>query len=94
MQMTRDRRVLTSVRPQKTDAERIAELEALVHKLSAAKPKPTPSLKVSAKGAVSLYGLGRWPVTLYAAQWETVLDMAEDIREFIADNEAKLSRKE
>jgi hypothetical protein len=51
------------------------------------------SLKVSEKGAVSLYGLGRFPVTLYKEQWSKVLDMAEDIRSFIKENESKLKSK-
>ena len=52
------------------------------------------SLKVSQKGAVSLYGMGRFPVTLYQEQWLKLLDMSEEIRTFIKDNEAKLKKKE
>ena len=52
------------------------------------------TLKVSAKGAVSVYGLGRFPVTLYKEQWMKLLDMADDIRGFIRDNEAALKAKE
>lgn len=51
------------------------------------------TLKVSAKGAVSLYGLGQWPVTLYGEQWDRVLGMADDIRTFIDTNKAHLSTK-
>jgi hypothetical protein len=51
------------------------------------------SLKVSEKGGVSVYGLGRFPVTLYKEQWTRLLDMAEDIRAFIKDNESKLKAK-
>jgi len=51
------------------------------------------SLKVSEKGGVSVYGLGRFPVTLYKEQWTRLLDMAEDIRAFIRDNDAKLKTK-
>ena len=51
------------------------------------------SLKVSEKGAVSLDGLGRFPVTLYKEQWNKVLDMAEDIRSFIKENESRLKSK-
>lgn len=51
------------------------------------------SLKVSEKGAVSVYGLGRFPVTLYKEQWLRLLDMTEDIRAFIKQNEAKLKTK-
>lgn len=52
------------------------------------------SLKVSEKGAVSVYGLGRFPVTLYKEQWAKLLDMAEEIRSFIQENEAQLKTKE
>lgn len=50
--------------------------------------------KVSEKGAVSVYGLQRMPVTLYLEQWERLLDFADQIREFIKENESKLKRKE
>ena len=52
------------------------------------------SMKVSEKGAVSVYGLGRFPVTLYKEQWERLLQSGEDIRLFITDNDAKLKKKE
>ncbi len=48
------------------------------------------SLKVSQKGGVSVYGLGRFPVTLYKEQWEKLLDMSDDIRAFIQENEPQL----
>jgi hypothetical protein len=51
------------------------------------------SLKVSEKGGVSVYGLGRFPVTLYKEQWSRLLDMADDIRTFIKENEPKLKAK-
>ncbi len=51
------------------------------------------SLKVSEKGGVSVYGLGRFPVTLYKEQWTRLLDMADDIRTFIKDNEGTLKVK-
>ena len=51
------------------------------------------SLKVSEKGGVSVYGLGRFPVTLYKEQWAKLLDMADDIRTFIKENESKLKAK-
>jgi hypothetical protein len=50
-------------------------------------------LKVSEKGAVSLYGMGRFPVTLYKEQWLKLFDMSADIRAFIAVNEAQLKAK-
>ena len=51
------------------------------------------SLKVSEKGGVSVYGLGRFPVTLYKEQWTKLLDMADEIRAFIRDNDANLKAK-
>lgn len=51
------------------------------------------TLKISEKGALSLYGLGRFPVSLYKSQWLTVLDQAEVIRNFIQSNESQLATK-
>jgi hypothetical protein len=51
------------------------------------------TLKVSEKGGVSVYGLGRFPVTLYQEQWTKLLDMADDIRAFIRDNAGSLKTK-
>jgi hypothetical protein len=52
------------------------------------------SLKVSETGGLSVYGLGRFPVTLYKEQWARLLDMADDIRTFLRDNDAQLKTKE
>ena len=52
------------------------------------------SLKVSEKGGVSVYGMGRFPVTLYKEQWTKLLDMAEEIRAFIRDHESELKAKD
>ncbi len=51
------------------------------------------SLKVSQKGAVSLYGMGRFPVTLYKEQWVRLLDFSEEIRAFLKENEGQLKTK-
>jgi hypothetical protein len=51
------------------------------------------SMKVSEKGGLSIYGLGRFPVTLYKEQWTRLLDMADDIRKFIAANDSALKTK-
>jgi hypothetical protein len=51
------------------------------------------SLKVSEKGGLSVYGLGRFPVTLYKEQWTKLLDMADEIRAFLRDNDAALKTK-
>jgi hypothetical protein len=50
--------------------------------------------KVSEKGAVSVYGLQRMPVTLYLEQWDRLLSFSDDLRAFIKDNESKLKRKD
>jgi hypothetical protein len=52
------------------------------------------SLKVSEKGGVSVYGMGRFPITLYKEQWTKLLDMADEIRAFIRENNAALKSKE
>jgi hypothetical protein len=52
------------------------------------------SMKVSEKGGLSIYGLGRFPVTLYKEQWTKLLDMSDEIRQFIAANEGKLKSKD
>ena len=52
------------------------------------------TMKVSEKGGVSVYGLGRFPVTLYKEQWTRLLAMADEIRAFIKENEPKLKVKE
>ncbi len=56
--------------------------------------KGAMSLKVSEKGAVSVYGLGRFPVTLYKEQWDKLLQSSDEIRTFINENESKLKKKE
>jgi hypothetical protein len=52
------------------------------------------SMKVSEKGGLSIYGLGRFPITLYKEQWTKLLDMADDIRAFLRANDAQLKTKE
>ncbi|HMA25887.1 MAG: hypothetical protein ACM37U_10425 [Gemmatimonas sp.] len=51
------------------------------------------SMKVSEKGGLSVYGLGRFPITLYKEQWTKLLDMSEDIRAFIAAHQGELKTK-
>ena len=72
------------------------ELERL-RKENEALRKDTSSsirMKVSEKGAVSIYGMGRFPVTLYKEQWLKLLEMSAEIRAFIAANEAHLKKKQ
>ena len=71
-----------------------AELERLRAENAALKSRATSEIiRVSDKGGVSVYGLGRFPVTLYKEQWLKLLSMADEIRKFIAENEAKLKVK-
>jgi hypothetical protein len=79
-----------------SDDEMKAELERLRSENAALKKGASAGtrMKVSDKGAVSVYGMGRFPVTLYKEQWLRLLDMADEIRAFIAANEAKLKAKE
>ena len=58
------------------------------------KPKIGVTLKVSEKGALSLCGLGRFPVTLYKEQWKRLLEHADEIRTFLEENDEKLKKKE
>ena len=67
----------------------LARLKAENAALKARASSPL-TLKVSQKGAVSVYGLGRFPVTLYKEQWESLLDVADDIRAFIEENATRL----
>jgi hypothetical protein len=78
-----------------TEEDMKAELERLRAENERLKQRGgrATGLKVSEKGAVSVYGLGRFPVTLYKEQWAKLLDMADDIRAFIKENEAKLKTK-
>lgn len=72
-----------------------SELERLRAENAALKQKRTGSvsMKVSEKGAVSVYGLGRFPVTLYQEQWAKLLGLADEIKVFIEENKAKLKVK-
>lgn len=78
------------------DEDLKAELERLRKENEALKSRGAKgvSLKVSEKGGVSVYGLGRFPVTLYKEQWTRLLDMSDDIRNFIKENDSKLKAKE
>ena len=76
-----------------SDKDLQAELERLRAEneaLKQGKRSGSVMLKVSEKGAVSVYGMGRFPVTLYKEQWLKLLAMSDDIRAFIAANEGRL----
>jgi hypothetical protein len=72
-----------------------AELERLKEENERLKTRQSRaiSMKVSEKGALSVYGLGRFPVTLYKEQWTKLLDMAEDLRAFLKENDSRLKSK-
>ena len=81
-----------------TETELQAELERLKAENAALKSRNVGgraiSMKVSEKGGLSVYGLGRFPVTLYQEQWLKLLALADDIRAFIKENEGQLKKKE
>lgn len=68
-----------------------AENEELARK--AANKAPSLGIKLSQKGAVSVYGLGRFPVTLYGSQWERLIALVPDIEKFLKANSASLAHK-
>lgn len=76
----------------KAELERLrAENEALKNKKSTS---GTLSMKVSEKGALSVYGMGRFPVTLYKEQWLKLLGISEELKKFITENDSRLKNKE
>jgi hypothetical protein len=79
-----------------SDNDQNDELERLSNENVALKKEASSNvrMKVSEKGAVSVYGMGRFPVTLYKEQWLKLLDMSDQIRAFIAANEAQLKAKD
>jgi hypothetical protein len=80
-----------------SEQDLVAELERLKAENEALKQgrRGGPiSMKVSEKGAVSVYGLGKFPVTLYQEQWLKLLALAEEIKSFIAENKSRLKAKE
>ena len=81
-----------------SDENLIAELERLKAENESLKKSRAAggaiSLKVSEKGAVSVYGMGRFPVTLYKEQWEKLLAMSDQIKAFISENATRLKTKD
>jgi hypothetical protein len=79
-----------------SDNDLQAELERLREENAALKKGVARgvSLKVSEKGGLSVYGLGRFPVTLYKEQWVKLLDMSDDIRAFLRAHDAELKSKD
>ena len=79
-----------------SDEELKAELERLRNENAALKKGAATGIrmKVGEKGAVSIYGMGRFPVTLYKEQWLKLLNMSDEIRAFITANETRLKTKD
>jgi nucleoid DNA-binding protein len=75
-------------------ADQQALIEALQAKLAIANQPKRMTMKVSEKGALSIYGLGRFPVTLYRGQWERLLAAKTDIEAFITTNATLLAVKD
>ena len=76
-----------------TREELLAQIEELKQKAEGRK-KGVLEFRVGEKGGVSVYGLGRFPVTLYYEQWVRLLDMAKDLREFLEENKPRLKLKD
>jgi len=70
-----------------------ARLQELEKQVETKKRSGSMEFKVSEKGGVSVYGLGRFPVTLYYEQWTRLLDAAETLRGFLEENKSKLKLK-
>ena len=79
---------------QKVASGEISPDEAAKLIKTTAPPRGTLYCKVSEKGAISIYGLQRMPVTLYVEQWERLLAFGDEIKSFMKDNDGKLKRKE
>jgi hypothetical protein len=70
-----------------------ARLSELEKQVETKKRSGSMEFRVSEKGGVSVYGLGRFPVTLYYEQWVRLLDAADNLRQFLEENKAKLKLK-
>jgi hypothetical protein len=92
--MTSPVRILPDLSAQnKAILEELARLREENEALKAAKPTPRLTFKLTEKGGVSVYGLMRFPVTLYAGQWLRLLDVADSLKAFLRQNAAHLSVK-
>lgn len=70
-----------------------AQLDETKAKLERLQRARSTNIRVSEKGAVSVYGLGRFPVTLYADQWRMLITLVDDLDQFLLDHESQLARK-
>ena len=76
-----------------TKEELLARIAELEKQAAGSKRSGQMSFKVSEKGGVSVYGLGRFPVTLYYEQWQRLLGATEDLKTFLEENKDKLKLK-
>ncbi len=89
----------TQTQVQSTPAVKVDEKQALLDRIAElernlANRGTTGGIKIGVKGGVSVYGVGRFPVTLYASQWTALLAKADEIRAFLKANDSKLAHKE
>ena len=79
-----------------SDEDMRAELERLRKENESLKKGAATgiSMKVSEKGGLSVYGLGRFPITLYKEQWTKLLDLSDEIRQFLTTHDAELKTKQ
>ena len=81
--------------PQESEESKLRrELAETQAKLARVQRARTTNIRISEKGAVSVYGLGKFPITLYLDQWKMLLAQAEMIEQFLNDNQDRLARKE
>lgn len=93
--LTRPTVTTTTAKPSNAEAKLLAQIKRLEAENAALKAKGTSRLtfKVAEKGGLSVYGLGRFPVTLFREQWERLLAVADQIKAFIKEHDAELKRK-
>jgi len=78
--------------PEATKEELVKRIAELEHQVDVKKPAAL-ELRIGAKGGISVYGLGRFPVTLYYEQWSRLLDHTDELRNFMEENKSKLKLK-
>lgn len=85
---------MATTKPTATEAALLAKIEALEAKLAAKNGNGHISFKVSEKGGVSVYGVGRFPVTLYETQWNAIIEKTADLKAFMKDHAKELAHKD
>jgi len=93
----RSRRLNGGVMAEESAEQKLARLEAENRALKEQIDKRKPGelrLKISEKGGLSVYGLGRFPVTLYKEQWARLLNHVDEIKQFLQDHDQELKAKQ